>query len=350
MFKLNLSFKLTKHTTLQATREGKRFLIATGVLLFAALNTGNNLMYLIFSMMLALLALSMVVPLVNLKGIHCSMDVKEPVFANSAGTVTIGISNSKVISSFSLRLQLEFIEESPFYIKKVPAKSMVTLSEDVVFHRRGIYDIKQIKLTTAFPFVFFIFSRDLPLRKKVIVYPRVLDIDVSEFRDSLISSARAALKVPTGEYPHSLRQYTVGDPLRYIHWKATAKLGSFMVKEFYREQTERITLVLDNSSADFQDDLFEKTVSLAATVLLELAETTMPFRLITCDKAFPFGTGRAHLWLQLDYLAGITPVPRAECNLTEDLEEQVILVAPHRGGPAEGQIETITRAFYASSI
>ena len=62
------------------TREGRRFLIAVVLIGFAALNTGNNLIYLIFSMVLSISLISFPVALINLKGLKpCTVDFREPV-------------------------------------------------------------------------------------------------------------------------------------------------------------------------------------------------------------------------------------------------------------------------------
>ncbi|RME64425.1 MAG: hypothetical protein D6778_07985, partial [Nitrospirae bacterium] len=98
------------------------------------------------------------------------------------------------------------------------------------------------------------------------------------------------------------------------------------------------------------EELFERAVSICATVLVFLADLELPFRLVSCDKAFPFGTGRAHLMAQLDYLAGVRPADTPECRLKEEDQGPVVLIAPQRPSSLEGRIENILRIYYAGSL
>ncbi|MEM7467263.1 MAG: DUF58 domain-containing protein [Pseudomonadota bacterium] len=62
-----------------------------------------------------------------------------------------------------------------------------------------------------------------------------------------------------------LRDYRPGDPLRQIHWRSFAKLGTPVVKEHQDEYFEHHALVLDNGIAAGQERLFEAAVSVAAS-------------------------------------------------------------------------------------
>ncbi|RME64574.1 MAG: DUF58 domain-containing protein, partial [Nitrospirae bacterium] len=294
-FKLNPRFRLSRDLEFHVTREGKRFLIATAVLVLAALNTGNNLMYLILAMMLGLGAVAFFVPILNLKGIDVDIVVSEPVFAGQMGRVTLRFKNTKPFPAFSVRLTLDFLKNRSFYLKGTRAKAEAIISEEVLFPVRGIYNIKNLTLNTSFPFIFFVFSRKVPAEKTVIIYPELIELKESPGPESVSSTAASIIRVPTGEYPQGLRRYEEGDPMRHIHWKATAKLATPMVKEFFKERTERFTIVLDNSVFP-SEELFERAVSLTASLLVEISKRGYSYRLITCDKAFPFGNDGAHLW------------------------------------------------------
>ncbi|MFT5393198.1 MAG: hypothetical protein ACI8PT_003398 [Gammaproteobacteria bacterium] len=63
-----------------------------------------------------------------------------------------------------------------------------------------------------------------------------------------------------------LREYRSGDPLRYVDWRATARLGEPMVKEFHDEHTGGVTVYLDTDS-DLYGDEFEAAVIVAASLI-----------------------------------------------------------------------------------
>ncbi len=66
---------------------------------------------------------------------------------------------------------------------------------------------------------------------------------------------------------HALREYVPGDDRRFIHWKSTAKTGTFMVRQFEETRRSRLMVVLDLDPAAYADDEeFELAVSAAASV------------------------------------------------------------------------------------
>lgn len=66
---------------------------------------------------------------------------------------------------------------------------------------------------------------------------------------------------------HALREYLPGDDRRFIHWKSTAKTGTFMVRQFEETRRSRLMVVLDLDPEAYRDDAeFELAVSAAASV------------------------------------------------------------------------------------
>lgn len=66
---------------------------------------------------------------------------------------------------------------------------------------------------------------------------------------------------------HALREYQPGDERRYIHWKSTAKTGTYMVRQF--EETRRSHIVIAQSLArrDYASDAeFEMGVSVTGSL------------------------------------------------------------------------------------
>jgi uncharacterized protein (DUF58 family) len=66
---------------------------------------------------------------------------------------------------------------------------------------------------------------------------------------------------------HALREYVPGDDRRFIHWKSTAKTGTFMVRQFEETRRSRLMVLLDLEPGAYADDAeFELAVSTAASV------------------------------------------------------------------------------------
>ena len=80
---------------MKLSREGKRFFLAALLIGIAAFNTGNNLIYLILSMMLSILVLSVIVLRLNMKALVLRVAQNRPIFANSPSNIDVTLSNGK---------------------------------------------------------------------------------------------------------------------------------------------------------------------------------------------------------------------------------------------------------------
>ncbi|CAN5409560.1 DUF58 domain-containing protein [soil metagenome] len=66
---------------------------------------------------------------------------------------------------------------------------------------------------------------------------------------------------------HALRQYQTGDERRYIHWKSTAKTGTFMVRQFEQTRRSHLVVALSLAASDYaSDEQFELAVSAAGSL------------------------------------------------------------------------------------
>ncbi len=107
----------------------------------------------------------------------------------------------------------------------------------------------------------------------------------------LLSSAGRARHHHEGEPPplsmrgsmdlRALREYVVGDELRHLHWKATARTGQLMVREYVDPAQPWAVVLLDTRADVLGPDAFEEAVSVAASILWESCEQGRPARLAT---------------------------------------------------------------------
>jgi uncharacterized protein (DUF58 family) len=79
----------------------------------------------------------------------------------------------------------------------------------------------------------------------------------------------------------ALREYVVGDELRHLHWKATARTGQLMVREYIDPAQPWCAVLLDTRASVLSPDAFEEAVSVAASLLWESCEQGRPARLAT---------------------------------------------------------------------
>ena len=70
-----------------------------------------------------------------------------------------------------------------------------------------------------------------------------------------------------GDEFFALRPYVVGDELRRVHWRASARSDELVVKQEERPRTGRVTVILDRRSEAYSDAGFERAVSATLSVL-----------------------------------------------------------------------------------
>jgi uncharacterized protein (DUF58 family) len=121
----------------------------------------------------------------------------------------------------------------------------VKQSVPVTFLKRGLHVQDTFRIITRFPFGFLQKSRRVALKSEALVYPSVeSDSELSEIFPGIEGSIESYHK-GRGQDLHALREYVPTDSASHVHWKASARAGSLMVREFAREDDFRVLLVLD---------------------------------------------------------------------------------------------------------
>jgi len=266
------------------TRDGGIYLAAVAILILAAVNTGNNLLFLILACLLAGILISGVLSRVVLTGVEMKFELPEHIFAEQPVLAEMELRNEKQLwPSFSLRVvggkkksEAEILAR-PVFFPYVPRQSAVRQKVELRFPRRGVYRQDAFGIRTRFPFGFFEKTREVPSNLEIAVYPRVEPTDQFYEVLPLLSGEMASFFRGRGHELHSLREYVPTDSARFVDWKVTAKSGRLMVREFAREDERRVMLVLDpfigaprEDSAQAgeagQAERFERAVSLAACI------------------------------------------------------------------------------------
>ncbi len=236
------------------SREGWIYLAGIILVALAALNTGNNLLFLILSSLVAIVLMSGILSSITLSGIEMRLLLPEHIFAGQPVRAVVELENAKLtLPSFSLRVEAARTKgsstvamlETPVYFPYLPKNDRVQQVVPMLFPRRGVYRQEAFRIVTRFPFGFLQKARHLNLKTEALVYPSVEPTE--EYLDILpgLQGALESLVKGRGQDLYALRDYLPTDSARHVHWKASARLGSLMVREFTREDESRILLVLD---------------------------------------------------------------------------------------------------------
>jgi len=306
------------------TREGWIYLAAIVLVALAAINTGNNLLFLILACLIASILMSGVLSSITLAGVEARLELPEHIFAEQTVRGVVELKNEKeAFPSFSLRVEGVRKKESadaailatPVYFPYVPRRESVKLSVPLRFPRRGIYQQDALKIVTRFPFGFLQKARRLDLKSEALVYPSVEA--TPEFLDVLpgIQGAIETLAKGRGQDLYALRGYLPTDSARHVHWKASARLGSLMVREFAREDDCQVLLVFDPYSAaaatgatDVEKQRFELAVSLCAAIAWSFHDRGALLQYRSEGVDVPLAPAAENIFSVLHHLAMVQPL------------------------------------------
>lgn len=311
----------------QFTPEATVFLAIVGLIAIAALNTGNNLLFIILASLLAAILLSGILSRIVLSQIDLEFLLPDHIFAQQPVVSRLTVNNRKLIfPSFSLTVAAREAErkkgrkpalpppqkvlDQPVYVPYIPSRSSVTQRLEITFPRRGRYSQQGFRVSSKFPFGFLRRSRDIPSRQEILVLPNVQPTE--EFYEilPLIAGEIESFHKGRGHDLYAIRDYEEGDSARHVDWKATAKSQALKVREFTREDERRLLLVLDPCLARADPSLeakFEKAVTFCACLAWHFYEIAAQMQFRTSGFETPMLPSSEVIYPALEALALVQP-------------------------------------------
>jgi hypothetical protein len=214
------------------TKAGWIYILLTIFFGFSAVNTGNNLVYLIVSVLLSFMGISGFFGRRNLMNLRVGISAPDEIYAGTAIPVKFVLTNRKrFMPSFLIKVKLGGTETLlPVVAKEGKAAGLATMA----FQSRGRHRIDDVYISSVFPFNFFIRFRRIDQDLDVIVFPAVKKCSIGGLigRGERSKGDRTLDKTGFEAEMLSIRNYKYGDPQKYIHWKASARTGELKTKEF----------------------------------------------------------------------------------------------------------------------
>lgn len=282
------------------------------LVLAAAFNTGENLLYLVAACAGSFLICALLLTPVSLWGLGLKRDVPASAFRGVPFASTVRIDNGKsLFSSFSLRLDDPSDSgRSRGYVAKISAGGSATIQLEEVLPRRGVHVLPALVVSSGFPLG--LFRRQLTYRDTaaVTVYPRVVSLrrNVVERLDDSGGAPRPLHR--SGDEFFALREYVPGDDIRYICWRVSARIGRLIVRELEPATARMLVVVFDTRGIPDTEELeeqFEESVDLVASLAMMFLERHFRVAVVTPDASVGLGTGDAHARKVLEFLARVQP-------------------------------------------
>ncbi len=367
----------------EVTRAGTVYVVATLLIGIAALNTGNNLLYIVVSAMLAAILVSGAAARVVLDRLLLELEVPEHVFARRPVAARLRVHNPRRwLSGLSVSVlppsvkkkhwkversvfalppgrpperqwfrlpdrALRRIPESTLppildgtaYFPLIPPRSTAIADVELNFAHRGRYQQEALSLATGFPFSLLLKKRTVTLLRELVVYPPVEMTDELFEVLPLIRGEMEAFVRGRGHDLYRIREYMPEDSARHVDWKASAKSGSLKIREFSREDERKLRIVFDNPAPGaVSRGAYERGVGMAASLAWHFAseQTELSFTYPGCRNG-------VDMYAFLHYL-GLAQPAAGESVLSQLLpsgDYNLVFTARARG--------TIPTALWASS-
>jgi uncharacterized protein (DUF58 family) len=295
------------------TRAGMIYILISVVIGIAAINTGNNLLYVIVATLLSAVLVSGMASALVLRSLTLDVHLPEHVFAARPMLARLLLSNTSTwLPSFSVRVvpakrknkkdrwrweastfgwprnrapqnqwfqlpdrrlrrvrdedEKPILQESIYFPFLAPGQEL-RADLEINFPARGRYSEKNFGLATRFPFSFLMKTRRINLAREVIVYPVVEPTEQFSEVLPMVTGEFETFVRGRGNDLYLIREYQPDDSARHVDWKATARTGALKVREFSREDERKLRIVFDNPAPGvLPPAVYEQAVRLAASL------------------------------------------------------------------------------------
>ena len=294
-------------TQYRLTREGWIYITATVVVLSAAINTSNNLLYMNLSALLAVMLLSGFLSGLNFRVVRVTALLPEYCFAMQPFQMTVAVKNPKrVFPTFSLGVSA--VETSPFdfapyYVPLVQTRDQDTRTVEALISSRGRHSLTEVHLKSRYPFGFIVKGRPFRVDASCIAFPEILPSEKLDVAIHDIMGKSERFERGLGMDLYMIRDYVSSDSARHVDWKASAKSSALKTREFAAEESRSVLLIFDRYGQAGDEEHFERLVSQAASLALYLSEHGAEVSLISDDWSSPPGQSNNLLQSILRYLA-----------------------------------------------
>ncbi len=261
---------------IRPTRTGSMLILITIGVGTAAFNTGQNILYLALSLLLSTLLVSGILSWVNFAGCRWRLDAGRHFRAGEPGPVYVEVHNTKRrLPTYALTFLLaagrgEARGAVPLGRRLDPG-GRARLQWDFTPRRRGRTDIVLAGVVSRHPFGFLKKTIRGTFTRTVVVWPARIAYQFSGDKAGRRPMSGRHRRPGEGVDLLRLRAYRGGDPLRRIHWKASARMGALLVRETEQEHHRAFSLWIEPSPRLWRDPRqFETMCAFAATLAEDL--------------------------------------------------------------------------------
>lgn len=281
-------------TTVKLTREGVHFAFLAFFVVTGAVMRDVNLLVLLAGVLFGILFLQWRICRRTLSLVRAERVLPRTAFARAAIPIEFRFFNDRYWLSAWRVMSLSLIDylkagrsEMRAEIRRVcqflPANSMRRVKMDIFCARRGWYELHPIEITTTFPFALLESHKRVWRSERLLVFPAIGKLRTSwrelfSVRPQGSRSQFIRSGSTEGEF-FGLREYRSTDSTRLIHWRSSGRRNQLLVKQFEKQQSHQLCVLLDlvrdASSADLSElqwqEKVDQAIEFTATLATKLA-------------------------------------------------------------------------------
>ncbi len=277
------------------TREGVIFALLILVMLAAAINFNNSLIFFFTFLMACVAVISMYMTQQNLLGLQFSIGHVRPVFLLQPVDIPLNIHSPR--TRYSIAVSLHANKEDPDVYADVKKNEVSTVHIHSVAHKRGYFKLKPLVIASRFPLGLFRAWANIELTQDGIVYPA--PEPVPNFVPYQGGESEGSNPYGRGMEDFSgFKDYQQGEPLSHIHWKAWAKEQGLLSKTFSGSSHRDYWLNWSELSGHT-----EQKLSQLCRLIIDAEQNGDRYGLILPGKTINISTGQKHYHKCLKTLA-----------------------------------------------
>jgi uncharacterized protein (DUF58 family) len=273
------------------TAVGLIFALMTFAMLLGSMNYNNNLSFVLTFILVGLGFVSMHQCQRNLVELELSFAGTEPVFAGQVAQFRIAVTNRSKSPRFGIRL---YTEAGMSEIQDFGPGESKTLVLPVPTEQRGWIALNRFGIRTLFPFELFRSWAWLHMNLSGIVYPAPVE-HAPQPPPTQAAQGHRQHDARGEEDFAGLRKFVVGDSPRHVAWKAYARSGQILSKQFAGADTSSQWFDFEQIPLDpLRPDGIEQRLSILTRWIIEADRTQQDYGLRLPGRAYPPAHGQEH--------------------------------------------------------
>ncbi|MBN2194041.1 MAG: DUF58 domain-containing protein [Polyangiaceae bacterium] len=320
-----LRARLRPARRLKLTREGKYFIAITFGVGILAINTANNLLYLLLGMLLSLIIVSGVLSEISLRHLTVIRRLPPRAQVGRPHLVEIEVFNHKrSLPSYAIEIE-DLRDGQPadkrcFFLKISPRSAQIAAYRRTPA-RRGRDRHVGFRVATRFPFGLFEKSRELAADGELIIYPAVDPVRLPAHLPGRVSGGPTSHARGVGDEIVAVRPMRESDDPRDIYWRKSTLANHLVVRERPREARNDVDLRLDDvyPTPPASDDFlrrFEHSIRDVASHAVAHLRRGDSVRITLASNARVRASPAVGADPILRFLALLDPTPRSSPNPT----------------------------------